>query len=90
MDFMKAAACFHIRREGEESDLMTDYFPGYFVRNPTQLIKELKGLKERAEERTEKIAADSAPPKVYIQLDMETWCQDRINDEDIEYAKVRC
>ena len=31
-----AATCFHTKRQGEESDSMTDYFPGVFWDNLKQ------------------------------------------------------
>jgi hypothetical protein len=36
------AGCYHIRREDDHSDLQTDYFAGYFVNNPTQMIHAVK------------------------------------------------
>jgi len=35
------AHLFHIKSEGQESDPYTDYYPGYFVDNPTQLFETL-------------------------------------------------
>ena len=36
------ATGYHVRREDDHSDLRTDYFAGYFVDNPTQLIRTVK------------------------------------------------
>jgi hypothetical protein len=36
------ATGFHVRREDDYSDLQTDYFAGYFVKNPTQMINAVK------------------------------------------------
>ena len=33
---------WHIRRSNDHSDMMTDYFAGYFVKNCTQLINSVK------------------------------------------------
>ena len=35
------AHLFHIKSEGQESDPYTDYYPGYFVDNPTQFFDTL-------------------------------------------------
>ena len=36
------ATGYHVRRDDDVSDTQTDYFAGYFVDNPTQLIKAVK------------------------------------------------
>ena len=36
------ATGYHIRRVGDESDPQTDYFAGFFVKNPTQMIHTVK------------------------------------------------
>ena len=36
LEGVQEARGFHIRRENDVSDLMTDYFAGYFVENATQ------------------------------------------------------
>lgn len=36
------ATGYHVRREDDHSDLQTDYFAGYFVKNPTQMINAVK------------------------------------------------
>lgn len=35
------AVNFHIKSVGQESDPYTDYYPGYFVDNPTQMLNAL-------------------------------------------------
>jgi len=36
------ATGYHVRRDNDHSDLQTDYFAGYFVDNPTQMVNAVK------------------------------------------------